>query len=64
MNKVYINPFGVHSLCSWPDVIHTSMNVKKLCLFLKYFLKQTGFTGDGTLGYIEIFLSFFPENRF
>ena len=29
MSKLYVNPFGVHLLCLWPDEVYTSLNVKK-----------------------------------
>ena len=28
-SKVNMNPFGVHSLCMWPNVVYTSINLKK-----------------------------------
>ena len=29
-SKVYMNPFGVHSFCTRPNVIYTSINLRKM----------------------------------
>ena len=29
-SKLYVNPFGVHLLCSRPDVVYTSVHVQKI----------------------------------
>ena len=31
-NKVYMNPFGIHSLCTLPNVVYTSINTGKMKL--------------------------------